>query len=112
MSARASNAIAVLALAFMTSAAAQEGIERRRPQAAPREAPQPEAPTPGVAPPPANAPGESLPVDDRWRILKSLGLMPYRTWDPYNPNVRSEERRVGKEGRSRWWRVYYKNNHE
>ena len=87
MSARASNAIAVLALAFMTSAAAQEGIERRRPQAAPREAPQPEAPTPGVAPPPANAPGESLPVDDRWRILKSLGLMPYRTWDPYNPNV-------------------------
>ena len=88
MSARASNAAAVLALAFMTSAAAQEGIERRRPQAPlPREAPQPEAAQDGVAPPPAGALRESLPVDDRWRILKSLGLMPYRAWDPYNPNV-------------------------
>jgi len=87
MSARGSNVAAILALAFMTGVAAQEGIERRRPQAPPREAPQPEAPTEGVAAPPAGAPRESPPVDDRWRILKSLGLMPSRAWDPYNQNV-------------------------
>jgi len=88
MSARASNVAAILALAFMTGVAAQEGIERRRPQAPPREAPPAEeVPQGGVTPPPAGAPRESPPVDDRWRILKSLGLMPSRAWDPYNQNV-------------------------
>lgn len=74
----------------MSAAVAQEGIERRRPQApVPSEAApvEPQTPPDGVAPPPANAPRESLPVDDRWRILKSLGLMPDRPLDPYHQNV-------------------------
>jgi hypothetical protein len=39
------------------------------------------------APRPPLVERESLPVDDRWRIMKSLELLPYRTLDPYNPNV-------------------------
>lgn len=40
-----------------------------------------------AVPKPAPVERESLPVDDRWRIMKSLELIPYRTLDPYNPNV-------------------------
>jgi hypothetical protein len=30
---------------------------------------------------------EEMPVRDRWRLVKSLGLLPYDILDPYNPNV-------------------------
>ena len=43
-----------------------------------REAPQPRPPM---------VERESVPVDDRWRIMKGLELLPYRELDPYNPNV-------------------------
>ena len=29
---------------------------------------------------------EEMPVRDRWRLVKSLGLLPYNPFDPYNPN--------------------------
>ena len=29
---------------------------------------------------------EELPVRDRWRLVKALGLLPYNPFDPYNPN--------------------------
>jgi hypothetical protein len=60
------------------------GIDRRRPGV--ERAPLPverDAP----APRPALVERESLPVDDRWRIMKALGLLPYRRVDPYNPNL-------------------------
>jgi hypothetical protein len=30
---------------------------------------------------------EELPIRDRWRLVKALGLLPYNILDPYNPNV-------------------------
>ena len=62
---------------------AQDTIERRRPgvDTAPPTLPQEAKPRPPMVE------RESLPVDDRWRIMKSLELLPYRTFDPYNPNV-------------------------
>ena len=48
-------------------------------------APQVEREAPAPRPPLLER--ESLPVDDRWRIMKSLELLPYRRFDPYNPNV-------------------------
>lgn len=68
-------------MAFACLGAAQEGIERRRPSAAPQP-PASELPKP--APQPAERP--SVPVDDRWRIMKMLGLVPGQPWDPYNQN--------------------------
>lgn len=66
----------------------EEALERARPGAAPRQAPIPPEVEPGQVPPPEPwHPRESLPVPDRWRIVQSLGLLPYRGWDPYNPNV-------------------------
>src|SRR5262245_37983649 len=87
MSAAVSRALAGLAMGVALAAAAQEesGFERRRPGAI-KEAPKRET---SVAPPtsaPA-APAEVLPVPDRWRIMRSLGLLPYDPWDPYNPNL-------------------------
>ena len=29
---------------------------------------------------------EELPIRDRWRLVKALGLLPYNPLDPYNPN--------------------------
>ncbi|MGE5097774.1 MAG: hypothetical protein ACM3SO_21735 [Betaproteobacteria bacterium] len=47
----------------------------------------PPLPDPSQVPAPAPAlPRESLPVEDRWRIMRSLGVnAPW--YDPYNPNV-------------------------
>jgi hypothetical protein len=30
---------------------------------------------------------EEMPIRDRWRLVKALGLLPYKPLDPYNPNV-------------------------
>src|SRR5690606_39541410 len=43
--------------------------------------------------------------DIRWRILPYINLVAYRSWGcciDQHRNIRSEERRVGKESRSRW----------
>jgi hypothetical protein len=63
------------------------GLERRRPQGEPLE---PRLPVIDPAQVPTPLPWvrrETLPVPDRWRIVKSLGLLPYNRWDPYHPNV-------------------------
>ena len=49
--------------------------------------PQPPVVRETPAPRPPMVERESVPVDDRWRIMKGLELLPYRELDPYNPNV-------------------------
>ena len=39
-----------------------------------------------VSPPTPFDPRLEVPVRDRWRIIKGLGLLPYDLRDPYNPN--------------------------
>lgn len=92
MSATASRGVLLaLALALCTAATEirgdEDAIERVRPGAPPREpTPAPEI-LPGQIPPPEPwRPRESVAVPDRWRIVKTLELLPYRLWDPYNPN--------------------------
>jgi hypothetical protein len=62
-------------------------IERARPQGAPIEPSVALIDPSRVGPPSALHHGESLPVRDRWRLVESLGLLPYDLLDPYNPNV-------------------------
>jgi hypothetical protein len=79
----AAFSVALMLLLAGALARGQEGIERRRPAGEPRR-----APPPGVEAPAAPAPERpSLPVDDRWRILRMLELAPGSAWDPYNPNA-------------------------
>jgi hypothetical protein len=62
-------------------------VARSRPRGEPLE---PRLPVidPALVPPPAPwVRRETLPVPDRWRIVQALGLLPYKPWDPYNPNV-------------------------
>src|SRR5688572_11306352 len=75
-------ALAALCAWSLSAPAQQEPIERRRPATEPRPTPprQPAVPRPPVLE------RESLPMEDRWRIMKSLELLPYRPEDPYNPN--------------------------
>ena len=50
------------------------------------------------------ASGEDYTIDDSLRLRSSASA--YLSWTPGsngNRQIRSEERRVGKEGRSRWW---------
>jgi hypothetical protein len=62
-------------------------LERRRPQGERLEPRLPVIdPTKVEAPSPFDLRRE-VPVIDRWRIVKQLGLMPYDVRDPYNPNV-------------------------
>ena len=49
-----------------------------------------------VPPPMANAPRESLPVADRWRIMQALGLVS-RWYDPYHQNVLKGDLPIGQE---------------
>ena len=49
-----------------------------------------------VPPPMANAPRESLPVVDRWRIMQALGLV-HPWYDPYHQNVLKGDLPVGEE---------------
>lgn len=66
---------------------AEEAVPRRRPQGVPLEPRMPVIDPDQVPPPSRAVRREELPVRDRWRIAKSLGLLPYHPWDPYNPNV-------------------------
>ena len=77
--------------------------ERPRPGAQP-EPPGPqdaELPDPNRAsglrrvPPPAPAaPGDFLPIPDRWRLAKDLGLVKEPWYDPYNRNILKSDRPV------------------
>ena len=49
-----------------------------------------------VPPPLANAPRESLPVADRWRIMQALGLV-HPWYDPYHQNVLKGDLPIGEE---------------
>jgi hypothetical protein len=65
----------------------ETGLERRRPQGEPLEPRLPVIDPTQVPPPLPWVRRETLPVPDRWRIVQSLGLLPYNRWDPYHPNV-------------------------
>ena len=77
--------------------------ERPRPGAQP-EPPGPqdaELPDPNrasglqrVAPPAPAAPGDFLPIPDRWRLAKDLGLVKEPWYDPYNRNILKSDRPV------------------
>jgi SH3-like domain-containing protein len=82
--------------------ALEESVPRRRPQGAPLEPRLPIVDPQQVPPPSPLIAHESVPVRDRWRIVKSLGLLPYDKRDPYNPNVLKGdlpvlEKQLGKE---------------
>ena len=64
----------------------EAGIERGRPTGAPIEPRMPVIDPSQVKPPSPLLPREDLPIRDRWRLVKSLGLLPYNRLDPYNPN--------------------------
>ncbi len=65
----------------------EAGIERRRPTGGPIEPRLPVIDPSQVPPPSPLLRREEVPVRDRWRLMKSLGLLPYKPLDPYNPNV-------------------------
>ncbi len=65
----------------------EPAVERKRPQGAPIEPRLPVIDPSRVQPPSPLYLSEELPIRDRWRIVKSLGLLPYKPLDPYNPNV-------------------------
>ena len=62
-------------------------LARARPGGRPIEWTAPAASPSQVPAPEPALPRELLPMPDRWRIVKSLGLLRYDPWDPYNPNV-------------------------
>src|SRR5690349_23520463 len=94
---RAGNAIACLALLAASGAAAEEpvpaprdparDVEQRRPGSSePRRYVPPPADPSQVPPPLPALPRETLPVPDRWRIMRGLGMnSPW--FDPYNQNL-------------------------
>ncbi|MEO8630568.1 MAG: SH3 domain-containing protein, partial [Betaproteobacteria bacterium] len=62
-------------------------LERTRPQGVPIE-PQLAVIDPKQVPPPsALNVCDAAAMPDRWRVLQSLGLLPYERGDPYNPNA-------------------------
>lgn len=62
-------------------------LNRQRPQGATLEPRLPLIDPSRVEPASPLYRSEEIPVPDRWRIVKSLGLLPYKPLDPYNPNV-------------------------
>lgn len=62
-------------------------IDRQRPQGTTIEPRFPLIDPSRVEPPSPLYRSEEIPIRDRWRIVKSLGLLPYKPLDPYNPNV-------------------------
>ena len=80
----------------------EDNIERARPQGVPLEPRFPLIDPSRVAAPSPLLIGETIPVPDRWRILKNAGLVKYSLLDPYNPNVLKGdlpvlEKQLGKE---------------
>lgn len=75
-------AAAALCACSLSAAAQDDSIERRRPAIDPR----PPVPREPAQPRPPLLERESLPLEDRWRIMRALELLPYRPEDPYNPN--------------------------
>jgi hypothetical protein len=61
-------------------------VHRARPQGVPLEPAVPVVDAKKISPPAPSDPRESRAVPDRWRIVQSLGLLPYERSDPYNPN--------------------------
>ena len=64
----------------------EPGIERRRPLGTTLEPRLPLIDPKRVTPISPLYRSEELPIPDRWRLVKALGLLPYNPWDPYNPN--------------------------
>lgn len=90
-------AVALLAATFGGPRAAR--AQDLSPQRPGHEAPAPPAPAPPVnpgalAPPGPDLPRESIPVPDRWRLLKDLGLVRERWYDPYHPNPLKGDRPI------------------
>ena len=84
MLARASSVAMVLA--FAAPCLAQEEVNQRRPgPSEPLRYVAPVADPSQVPAPAATLPRETLPVPDRWRIMRSLGVI-FPWYDPYNPN--------------------------
>ena len=82
-------------LLAQSSRAADDGadqVERRIPGVA-VEPPQamPIINPDAVPPPPADAPRESIPIPDRWRLVEALGVHA-RWYDPYNQNTLKADR--------------------
>jgi hypothetical protein len=75
------------ALSAAPARAADDDLERRRPQGERLEPRLPVIDPNQVSPPTPFDVRTDVPVRDRWRILKGLGLLPYDMLDPYNPNV-------------------------
>ncbi len=70
-----------------SSKSAEVPLDRQRPQGATLEPRLPLIDPTRVETPSPLYRSEEIPVPDRWRIVKSLGLLPYKPLDPYNPNV-------------------------
>ena len=66
---------------------AEPGIERQRPQGTTLEPRLPLIDPSRVTPPSPLYQADEIPIRDRWRLMQSLGLLPYNKLDPYNPNV-------------------------
>lgn len=62
-------------------------LDRQRPQGTSIEPRFPLIDPSRVEPPSPLFRSEELPIPDRWRLVKALGLLPYKILDPYNPNV-------------------------
>ena len=65
----------------------QDKLNRERPAGAPIEPRIPLIDPKQVPPPSPMFKSDELPIRDRWRLVKALGLLPYNILDPYNPNV-------------------------
>jgi len=95
MFARASSLLILVAIASACLAQEKappdprpdEEVSQRRPGPSEPLRYVPPVADPSQVPPPAAAlPRETLPVPDRWRIMRALGVI-YPWYDPYNPNV-------------------------
>jgi len=82
-------------------AAPPEQARQRRPGSAAEPEPEPAQPDPNIAtdldrtePPAPTAPGEFLPVPDRWRLAKDLGIVKESWLDPYNRNLLKADRPI------------------
>ncbi len=69
------------------AAQAEPGLQRQRPQGSTIEPRFPLIDPSRVEPPSPLFRSEEIPIPDRWRLVKALGLLPYKLIDPYNPNV-------------------------